>query len=484
MKNKKQSAKILSLTLLLSLLCAAAPFSALAKENTPDTAADTTQDIIIDDDTLSADHGTWAWDSGSNTLTLKGIDLKADGPAGIQIKVAPYVYLEIAPGTQNKISLQSSARNCSGIIKDNGNLIIRGSGSLSITTDDFGIASSYASLFIEGEPTIQITAVQGAGKTFGIYANEKFEMNGGSLAVSDFTTGVLANEGIAFKGGTTEINNPSTAGESITARTAAGALTVASPLEYWGQSGFEYTAGSVEILRLPEVYQDTFIDLKTKKPASSVKIFTPPTPINNAEISITGGPFTFTGAPKEPEIRVMINDKALQEGVDYKIDTYTDNINAGTAKVKIRGILSYTGTTEQSFVIEAATLTSEDVSEIKGTFTENGIPQEPKPAVTQGTAILKEYQDYTLKYSNNTKATVSGSEPAKVTVIGTGNYKGSVERTFTINAPAPMPVPTPTPVSNVKTGIVQTKIGTYCTVILLFTIGAAAFGIKRKRNHK
>lgn len=354
MKNKKQSVKILSLTLLLSLLCAAAPFSSLAKENTPDTAVDTTQDIIIDDDTLSADHGTWAWDSGSNTLTLKGIDLKADGPAGIQIKVAPYVYLELAPGTQNKISPQSSARNCSGIIKDNGNLIIRGSGSLSITTDDFGIASSYASLFIEGEPTIQITAVQGAGKTFGIYANEKFEMNGGSLAVSDFTTGVLSNEGIAFKGGTTEINNPATAGESITARTAAGALTVASPLEYWGQSGFEYTAGSVEISRLPEVYQDTFIDLKTKKPASSVKIFTPPTPINNAKISITGGPFTFTGAPKEPEIRVMINGKALQEGVDYKIDTYTDNINAGTAKVRIRGISSYTGTTEQSFVIEAA----------------------------------------------------------------------------------------------------------------------------------
>jgi len=59
---------------------------------------------------------------------------------------------------------------------------------------------------------------------------------------------------------------------------------------------------------------------------------------------------TATGSEVKPAVVVRDGDKVLQEGVDYTI-TYSDNINAGTAKVTITGKGDYSGTKIVEFKI-------------------------------------------------------------------------------------------------------------------------------------
>lgn len=57
----------------------------------------------------------------------------------------------------------------------------------------------------------------------------------------------------------------------------------------------------------------------------------------------------------------------------------------------------------------------------------DGKPKTPSVTVTENSETLEENVDYTVKYSDNTKAGT-----AKVTVSGCGNYYGDIEKTFEI----------------------------------------------------
>lgn len=57
----------------------------------------------------------------------------------------------------------------------------------------------------------------------------------------------------------------------------------------------------------------------------------------------------------------------------------------------------------------------------------DGTPKTPSVTVTENNETLEEDVDYTVKYSDNTKAGT-----AKVTVSGCGNYFGNIEKTFEI----------------------------------------------------
>ena len=75
--------------------------------------------------------------------------------------------------------------------------------------------------------------------------------------------------------------------------------------------------------------------------------------IKNAEITVSDENCIYDGTEKKPEVTVKINGSTLKEGVDYEI-AYTDNINAGDAKITLTGKGEYFGTKELSFKIKAA----------------------------------------------------------------------------------------------------------------------------------
>ena len=123
---------------------------------------------------------------------------------------------------------------------------------------------------------------------------------------------------------------------------------------------------------------------------------------------------------------------------DYVL-TYESNQNAGTAKITVSGIGNYTGKVTTTFKIVKRVLADETYEPLEDVVVTVGGTAEVyqagytgeaiKPAVTvtvNGRKLKK--ADFTVSYSNNTKA----SEKACVIIKGKGNYKGTIKRYFTI----------------------------------------------------
>ena len=67
--------------------------------------------------------------------------------------------------------------------------------------------------------------------------------------------------------------------------------------------------------------------------------------------------YTYTGTEIKPKVtKVTVGGKTLIETEDYTV-SYSDNVNAGTAKVTITGAGNYTGIKEETFTIDKADLT-------------------------------------------------------------------------------------------------------------------------------
>ncbi|MCI7505232.1 MAG: hypothetical protein MSA55_04565 [Coriobacteriaceae bacterium] len=116
----------------------------------------------------------------------------------------------------------------------------------------------------------------------------------------------------------------------------------------------------------------------------------------------------------------------LYEDGDYTIE-YSNNINAGTATVTIRGIGDYYGTVRKTFKIKPKSISEATVSLSKTQYTANGTAHKPAARVSLNGKSLKANQDFKVAYSNNKNA-----GQATVTVTGKGNYTGTAKAYFAI----------------------------------------------------
>lgn len=117
----------------------------------------------------------------------------------------------------------------------------------------------------------------------------------------------------------------------------------------------------------------------------------------------------------------------LEENVDYLL-SYSDNVNAGDAKVTVTGLNKFTGTRTATFKI--LPLAIKPTVKLKPTsYTYNKKARKPSVTVTAPSLTLKKDQDYSIKYASGRK------NPGKysVTVTGKGNYSFKVTKTFKIN---------------------------------------------------
>lgn len=134
----------------------------------------------------------------------------------------------------------------------------------------------------------------------------------------------------------------------------------------------------------------------------------------------------YTGNGICPEIIVKVNGSLLQQNKDYAAE-YTNNMAVGTAKVIIRGIGSYSGSTETKFNIVGKKVQNLDIFMEKEQYAYTGASHTPEIIVRDGAITLWEGVDYTLSYKNNTKMGT-----ATVTIMGKGNYQGNKTLTFYI----------------------------------------------------
>ena len=155
-------------------------------------------------------------------------------------------------------------------------------------------------------------------------------------------------------------------------------------------------------------------------------------PLQNEWFEQITSDYEYNGKSHEPEIESSESAPELEQGSDYEV-TYENNINAGTATVKITGKDIFCGTVERSFKI-----TPDEngmyvcyFAENNETFLETtlkGKKVEPE-VVIDG---LVQGKDYTVTYVNNEKP---GEARAELT--GIGNYKGSETLYFTIYGKLP-----------------------------------------------
>jgi len=164
--------------------------------------------------------------------------------------------------------------------------------------------------------------------------------------------------------------------------------------------------------------------------------------VNKLESRIyTGSEVTFNpGAEEDAVDNITVRDATgnkLEFGTDYRLE-YSNNKNAGTAKVKIIGMGFYSGTMTKNFKITQASLKEEN-KEIQVTilgeqnpckFEKNGA--KPKIEITYKGNVLVEGTDYSLSYANN-KTALSQKKLPTIIIKGKKNFKDSRKEYFSIS---------------------------------------------------
>ena len=149
--------------------------------------------------------------------------------------------------------------------------------------------------------------------------------------------------------------------------------------------------------------------------------------IKQAVVTLTPTSYVYDGTAKEPSVTVKMDGKTLVYNTDYTVE-YSNNINAGTANVKVKGKGDYTGSVEKTFVIH-----KKDISGIgstiqleKDSYIYDGEPKTPSVTVRTDKILIPEV-DYIVSYSDNVKVGI-----ATVTVTGIGEYCGNKSLQFSI----------------------------------------------------
>lgn len=149
----------------------------------------------------------------------------------------------------------------------------------------------------------------------------------------------------------------------------------------------------------------------------------------NTVILISEQNYVYDGTPKTPAVSVYYNGNLLSENVDYKV-TYSDFVVAGTAKVTVTGINSYTGSVTKEYTIKPITFNSKNLSVTfdKTSLVYYGSAVHPVMYVSFNGQPLVQDVDYKVTYSKN-----NAPGRATVKITGIGNFAGSVSKTFIIS---------------------------------------------------
>lgn len=148
----------------------------------------------------------------------------------------------------------------------------------------------------------------------------------------------------------------------------------------------------------------------------------------NTVISISEQNYVYDGTPKTPAVSVYYNGILLSENVDYSL-TYSNFVVAGTAKVTVTGINSYTGSVTKEYTIKPITFNSKNLSVTfdKTSLVYYGSAVHPVMYVSFNGQPLVQDVDYKVTYSKN-----NAPGRATVKITGIGNFNASVSKTFII----------------------------------------------------
>ena len=147
----------------------------------------------------------------------------------------------------------------------------------------------------------------------------------------------------------------------------------------------------------------------------------PKTPAAKIDASV----LTYSGRAQSPSVTVKDGAVTLREGKDYTVSASGTEAGSYTGTVTFKG--NYTGKETFSFTIRKYTLTYGNVSGLEEEYETTGDGITPPVTVRIGSRTLKENEDYTVSYENNTEPGT-----AEMLITGTGSCGGTVALNFRI----------------------------------------------------
>ena len=288
---------------------------------------------------------------------------------------------------------------------------------------------SYADNTDAGENTARVTVTG-----IGFYTGEQT----GTFTIAPADLADLDESGLQIDTGSGLVYNSRAQEPAVTV--SIGGVTI---------DASNYTAAYVNNVNAGSEAKVTLKGQNNLKGERSLTFAIAPASLAKAQIGTAVKTVIFDTEPKTPELTVMLalegasagDDSAgmvsLKAGTDYecKAEDYTDNVNAGTAHVTIRGIGNYTDSAKGTFTIDPADIAQTRSAAIDP-VTYSGAAHEPAPTLTFGkddAYMLAGGVDFAYgkeNYENNINAGT-----ARLTVSGKGNFRGTKQIEFTI-APA------------------------------------------------
>ncbi|MCD8038081.1 MAG: DUF285 domain-containing protein, partial [Lachnospiraceae bacterium] len=141
---------------------------------------------------------------------------------------------------------------------------------------------------------------------------------------------------------------------------------------------------------------------------------------------------SYTGSAIKLPLVLTDGSKTLTVGEDYTY-TYSGNTNAGKATLTIVGMGGYSGTVKKTFKINAVAVSDSKVTadiSAAAKYLKGGAV--PDISLTFGGKTLVEGTDYTVSCKKNKTV----GETASFVIKGKGNFTGSIDGTFKVEAKA------------------------------------------------
>jgi hypothetical protein len=135
---------------------------------------------------------------------------------------------------------------------------------------------------------------------------------------------------------------------------------------------------------------------------------------------------TYTGSALTPAPALAFNGRALAEGADYEVASYSGNVHAGAAAAPVRGRGDFSGELEVPFEVAPADISAAHAEDIPArAYTGSAI--EPAPELAFAGKALASGVDYEVSWRDNVEPGV-----AKAVVTGKGAFKGVRTLLFSI----------------------------------------------------
>ena len=155
--------------------------------------------------------------------------------------------------------------------------------------------------------------------------------------------------------------------------------------------------------------------------------------ISGATITL-GTQATYNGSEQGVAIsKVTVDGTDLTSGTDYTVDSGDKATDVGNNTLVIEGKGNYTGQASATWSLVAKNIGDDSVSITLSptSYDYTGSAITPEPVVTDGSKNLTKGTDYTVSCTDNTYV---GTNTAKLTITGKGNYTGTKDANFTITA--------------------------------------------------